>query len=170
MFNSGNGSPSSGVKTWQRIFLASHLIHPKWASRQRDSRWKQKPLKSHVRLSFPTWKERHSRNYWHGLNHQTWDLSSDTVCWQRTDSSHLLSTLPLLDEGWVREYAMNLIVHCLTFMEIYMSCCRCLSFYILFIFLIWILANIQDILWGTAFKTHDGFNVGADRGVTGGKM
>lgn len=111
---------SSGMKTWQRI-LASRLIRPKWASRQRDSRWKQIPLKSHVRLSFPTWKERHSGNCWHGLNHRTWDLRSDTIYWQRTDSSYLL-LLPQLD--WVCvEYAMNLIVHSLAFMEMHMNYC-----------------------------------------------
>lgn len=73
------------------------------------------------RLNFPTWKDRHSGNYWHGLNHQTWDLSSDTVYWQRIDSSYLLF-LPLLD--WVCiDYAMNLIVHSLVFMEIWTNYC-----------------------------------------------
>lgn len=93
----------------------------KWGSRQRDSRWKQISLKSHVRLSSPTWKERHSRNCWHGLNHQTWDLGSDILCWQRNDSSYLL-LLPLMDSLCV-EYAMNLIVHSLAFMEMHLNYC-----------------------------------------------
>lgn len=109
---------SSGMKTVQKI-LASCLIRPKWVSRWRDSRWKQIPLKSRVRLRFPTWKKKHSRNHWQGLNHQTWDLGSDTLYWQRIDSYYLLlpstaglSVCPVCHE-----------LNCPLFMETYMHYC-----------------------------------------------
>lgn len=70
-------------------------------------------------IFFPAWKEGSSGNYWHGLNRQTWDLGGDTVFWQSVDSSYL-PLLPLLD--WARaEFAMNLIVHGLAFMETHIN-------------------------------------------------
>lgn len=70
-------------------------------------------------LNFPTWKERHSGNSWHALNRRTWDLGSDTVYWQKIDSSYVF---PLPQSDWVC-IELNLIVHSLAFMEMHMNSC-----------------------------------------------